>query len=266
MSLLLFAALTLGAGPGDEQLELLKTFREEFIEITPGKGKFPVSFTMGGQQKDAMPPHKVTFKYAFAIAKYEVPQNLWQAVMGSNPSRWKGPRNSVEVVSRADCIAFCQKVTKLMREAKLIDANQSVRLPSEAEWEYTARAGTTTPYSFGDVAKLDNYAWHTGNAAGNDPPVGAKLPNPWGLYDVHGYLWEWTADDFRPSYKGAPADGSAVKVRQDEKTGKVKGVIRGGSWRDAAPLLTSGFRNAVSPELEDDATGLRCVLETTPAE
>jgi len=265
MQLLLLAALLAGAAPDAAQLKLLKTFREEFIAITPGQGKFPASYTMGGQQEDAKPPHQVTFKYSFAIARYEVPQNLWQAVMGSNPSRWKGPRNSVEVVTRADCIRFCHKATELMRAAKLIKATQEIRLPSEAEWEYTARAGTTTPYSFSDIAKLDDYAWHTGNAAGNDPPVGAKLPNPWGLYDVHGYLWEWTADDYLPSYKKTPTDGSAVKNQDNSTTGEAKGVVRGGSWRNKALALRSGYRQPVSKNLKDEATGLRCVLATATA-
>ena len=78
-----------------DQTALLKTFRKEFVQITPGKGKFPRSFRMGSQLPNESPPHEVTFNYAFAVAKYEIPQNLWEAVMGANPSRWKGPRNSV---------------------------------------------------------------------------------------------------------------------------------------------------------------------------
>ena len=117
--------------------------------------------------------------------------------MGTNPSLWTGARNSVEMLSFDEAVRFCQKATELMRAANLINENQVIRLPSEAEWEYVARAGTTTAYSFGDeVAKLDEYGWHTGNASGNDPPVGAKKPNEWGLYDVHGYLWEWCSDQW----------------------------------------------------------------------
>jgi formylglycine-generating enzyme required for sulfatase activity len=183
--------LTIAAEPS--QAELLRMFREEFIALTPGQGEFPADFEMGradGEPAEG-PPHRVRMTRPFAIARYEVPQNLWQAVMGDNPSRWKGPRNSVELLSFDDAEAFCRKATERMRNAKLITPTQVVRLPSEAEWEYAARAGTTTRYSFGDDAtKLDEYAWSTHNAAGNDPPVGAKRPNAWNLYDVHGYLWE----------------------------------------------------------------------------
>ena len=219
MRIILAAALFVA--PAD-QAELLKTFRSEFVEIRPGEA----------------------VKHPYQIAKYEVPQNLWESVMGSNPSKWKGKRNSVEMLSFADAEEFCRKATELMRAAKLIEAEQVIRLPSEAEWEYAARAGTTTKYSFGDDVKdLDAHAWHTGNAAGNDPPVGAKKPNPWGLYDVHGYLWEWCSD----AWEGDPK----------------KRVLRGGSWKDKAEKLTSSYRLPVSVDLKDDAVGLRCVLASS---
>jgi formylglycine-generating enzyme required for sulfatase activity len=260
MHLLLFVPLILAADPTPEQIALLKTFRDEFVHVTPGEGKFPASFEMGRKDgpESEQPPHKVTFKYSFHIAKYEVPQNLWEAVMGSNPSKWKGKRNSVEMLSYAEAQEFCTKVTALLRAAKLIDDRQRVRLPTEAEWEYACRAGTTTVYSFGDdPTALGDYAWSTENAAGNDPPVGAKKPNPWGLYDMHGYLWEWCADDWRPNYKDAPADGRAVLA--EGKPAKL--VLRSGSWKDKAGALTSTARRAAEADLRDDAVGLRCVLE-----
>lgn len=219
-----------------EQTALLATFREEFIAVTPGEGSFPKTFKMGEGEK----ARDITLGQKFQIAKYEVPQNLWEAVVGSNPSKWKGKRNSVEMLSLEEAKAFCRKATELMRSARLIESNEEIRLPTEEEWEYTARAGTTTKYSWGDdVKEINDYAWYTGNASGNDPPVGAKRPNGWGLYDVHGYLWEWTISD------GA---------------GEGNGVLRGGSWKDTADKLTSSYRRIEKAGLQDDAVGLRCVL------
>ncbi len=263
---LVFAA-ALSAEPTPQQLELLKTFRSEFVEITPGEGKFPASFVMGDDESgepSQRPALKITFAYSFSLAKYEVPQNLWEAVMGTNPSRWKGKRNSVEMLSYEDAEAFCRKATEWMRTAKLIGGSEEIRLPSEAEWEYCARAGTTTKYSWGsDAGKIDDFAWYTGNAKGNDPPVGAKKPNAWGLYDVHGYLWELSGDAWHDSYTGAPADG---RPWRDGAAGHV--VARGGSWKDPAESLASSFRRKFAADAKDDALGLRCVLaaetRTTP--
>ena len=173
--------------PTPEQATLLNVFRKEFIKITPGKGKFPRSFQAGGQAPGGGAVRTVKMEHDFEIAKFEVPQNLWQAVMDENPSRWRGRRNSVEQLSFDDAQEFCKRATKLMREAKLISPDEEIRLPTETEWEYAARAGTKTRYSFGDDRnELNKYAWSTQNAAGNDPEVGALKPNPWGLYDVHG--------------------------------------------------------------------------------
>lgn len=258
MTSLLLVPLLLAADPTPQQVKLLKVFRDEFINITPGEGKYPKSFKRGraaGGSDAERPVHEVTFEHRFAINKYEVTQDLWEAVMGENPSRWKGARNSVEMLTYRDAQAFCAKATAHMRAAKLIDANQTIRLPSEAEWEYCARAGTTTVYSFGDDEKdLGDYAWFTGNAAGNDPPVGAKKPNAWGLYDMHGYLWEWCDDNFA-EYTDKRTDGRPFHVKDN------KYVLRSGSWKDKAERLTSSYRQRADAETADDAVGLRCVLE-----
>jgi formylglycine-generating enzyme required for sulfatase activity len=252
--------------------ELIKRFHDEFVEIVPG-GKsadgsiaFPKSFQMGSDRTDnEKPSHEVTFQHRFAIAKYEVPQNLYEAVMGTNPSKWKGPRNSAEMFSWKDAREFCRKITDLLRAEKLIGDDDVIRLPSEAEWEYCCRAGTTTVYSFGDEAtkpgdkgkiasRLNEYGWHTGNAAGNDPPVGAKKPNPWGLYDMHGYLWEFVEDHWHDNYSGAPLDGTAWTSADSQSV-----VVRGGSWKDHYSRLTSTARRSVSVDEVDDAIGFRCV-------
>jgi formylglycine-generating enzyme required for sulfatase activity len=248
---------------------LLKTFRQEFVSITPGKGLFPKSFEMGSAEGDPseQPRHAVRFDQAFQMAKYEVPQNLYEAVMGKNPSVWGGPRNSVEMVSFRDAEAFCLKATQLLREAKWIEQDELVRLPCEAEWEYCCRAGTSTAYCFGETAQaegdqgkkaseLDKYGWHTGNAANNDPPVGALQPNAWGLYDMHGYLWEYVSDGWHGDYQQAPRDGGSWQPNQRD----LPRVIRGGSWRDPFGLLRSATRWSVPDHVKSDAIGFRCVL------
>lgn len=258
----------LQAEPGDEQRQLLEVFRKEFVEITPGTGKFPKSFLMGdlNGKPAEQPVHEVTFAYTFSIAKYEVPQNLYAAVMGQNPSKWKGPRNSAEMFTFAATQDFCRKSTKLLREMKQIKEDEEIRLPTEAEWEYCCRAGTKTAYGFGDAATkegdsgnqatvLNDFGWHTGNAAGNDPPVGALKPNPWGLYDMHGYLAEFVEDAWQDDYRGVPTDGSSVKG--DETSSR---VLRSGSWKDKYPDLRSGARRKLPPDGMGDEIGFRCVL------
>ena len=236
--------------------QVLKGFVGELVSIEPGKEKFPGGkITLGvSSPKDELAAVQVEFTESFRISRYEMTQELYELVMGMNPSRWKGPRNSVEMMTLADAETFCNKLTGILRRQKLIEESETVRLPTEAEWEYCCRAGTMTRYCFGDSATadgdqspkatlLDPWAWHTGNAAGNDPPVGALKPNAWGLYDVHGYLWEFVTPDTRlPSV----AAGSVI--------------LRSGSWKDHHSRLTSSSRRVVPAATADDAVGFRCVV------
>jgi formylglycine-generating enzyme required for sulfatase activity len=238
--------------------KLLQRFVDEFVALTPGEGKFPASFMMGSGKDgppEEQPTHKVSLGYPFALGKYEVTQELYAAIVGSNPSRWKGPRNSVEMIDWDEARTFCGKITQELRKRKLLGEDEVIRLPSEAEWEYACRAGTTTKFSFGDDAgDLGDFAWFTGNAKGNDPPVGVKKPNPWGLYDVHGYVWEWCLDAWRDSYENAPADGSPVVTDKAKKR-----AIRGGAWTEPADHCRSAFRVGAPVETRSPAIGLRCV-------
>lgn len=217
------ALALLGVGPGEpESVRQMREFRDTFVEINPDSAS-------------GLAP--------FQISKYEVTQQLYESLTGKNPSRWKGPRNSLELLTYEEAQRFCILLTSWYRVPKDSDQDIVVRLPTEAEWEYSCRAGTTTKYSFGDdPAKLGDYAWFHGNAAGNDPPVGAKKPNPLGLYDMHGYLWEMCSGSEDPS----------------------KIILRGGSWKDNAELLTSASRRVVSSDIKDDAVGFRCVIGKLP--
>jgi len=257
------AALAGGDPPRGEQI--LKRFVDEFVAITPGEGKFPASFTMGsgnGQPAQEQPAHKVTFKQGFAMAKYEVTQELYELIAGRNPSKWRGPRNSVEMVDWDEANAFCRGVTAELRKRKLIKETEEIRLPSEAEWEYACRAGTTTAFSFGDDVKdLGQYAWFTGNAKGNDPPVGVKKANPWGLHDMHGYVWEWCADAWHPDYKDAPADGRPRQAAKPKER-----VLRGGAWTTVADECRSAFRGHRPPQARGPDIGFRCVRAAVAAE
>jgi formylglycine-generating enzyme required for sulfatase activity len=238
---------------------ILRRFVEELVPLTPGKGRYPASFVMGSSSADAPASEKpavtVRFAHGFAVARYEVTQELYQLVTGVNPARWKGPRNSVEMVDWNEANTFCTRLTDLLRKKKMLTVDEVVRLPSEAEWEYACRAGTTTAWSFGDRASdLGAYAWHKDNSKGEDPPVGKKKPNPWGLYDMHGYVSEWCADAWHPDYKGAPTDGSAWT-----DAGQKDRVIRGGSFADPAESQRSGFRDHKPMTTRSDRIGLRCV-------
>jgi hypothetical protein len=183
VALVALAVTVAAADPETPADRILKLFVDEFVPLTPGKDKFPATFRMGsaGDAPDSeKPAHDVTLRHPFAVARHEVTQELYETVMGVNPSKWKGKRNSVEMVTWTDAGDFCRKATTELRRRKLLAEGEVIRLPSEAEWEYTCRAGTKTAYSFGDkVEDLKDYAWFKDNSKGEDPPVGKKKANPW---------------------------------------------------------------------------------------
>ena len=190
----------------------------EFILIPAG------SFTMGsstGKTRYAS-AHEVKISQPFYLQTTEVSQGQWKKVMGENPSLFKecGDDCPVENVSWDDVQRFIEKLNQL-------EKTKAYRLPSEAEWEYACRAGTTTEYSFGDDSRiLGEYAWYLDNSNKTTHQVATRKPNPWGLYDMHGNVNEAVEDDWHDSYEGAPADGRAWvdRPRGSERVG------RGGSW------------------------------------
>ncbi|MFN7569582.1 MAG: SUMF1/EgtB/PvdO family nonheme iron enzyme, partial [Microcystis sp.] len=194
-------------------------------------------FLMGSPDSDPdardneKPQHQVKVN-SFAIGKYPVTQAQYQAVMGTNPSHFQNnPQNPVENVSWNDAQAFCQKLSQI--------TGKTYRLPTEAEWEYACRAGTTTRFYFGDDAnQLGDYAWYKGNSQKTTHPVGQKRPNGWGLYDMSGNVWEWCEDNWHNNYIGAPKDGSAWLTNDNDYQ-----IVRGGSWYDNPDGCRSAFRS-----------------------
>ena len=183
-------------------------------------------------RKEEHPAHRVVIKEPFYMGKYEVTQEEWYRVMGNNPAHFKtekvgmgSRRHPVEKISWNDAQAFVSNLNVAVETHGR--ASLQFRLPSEAEWEYAARAGTSTAYSFGDDPnQLGDYAWFDDNSNDTTHPVGEKLPNPFGLYDMHGNVWEWVADTGHDNYTGAPTDGSVWGSLGDEKAK----ILRGGSW------------------------------------
>jgi formylglycine-generating enzyme required for sulfatase activity len=188
------------------------------------------------------PQTAVTISRGFWMGKYEVTQGEYEAVMGNNPSWCNGVHypgelwevdygvdftRPVEAVSWNDATAFCAALTERERLAGRISTNSVYRLPTEAEWEYACRGWTSTRFSYGDdigYTNLTNYAWYYDNSGDTTHPVGQKLPNPWGLYDMHGNVWEWCQDWWADNLPGGIAlDPQGPSAGSDR-------VIRGGSW------------------------------------
>ncbi|MBI5165822.1 MAG: SUMF1/EgtB/PvdO family nonheme iron enzyme [Magnetospirillum sp.] len=190
------------------------------------------SFVMGSDDGDAdeKPVHRVTIGRAFAVGKYEVTQGEWQAVMGgnSNPSKFPGLRNPVEQVSWDDAQEFIRRLNAKVRSVVSVSTGGDgpYRLLTEAEWEYAARAGTTTKWSCGDSEGcLSSVAVYGANSGGRTAAVGSKSGNGFGLHDLHGNVWEWVQDCFADSYVNASSDGSPVIG-----INTCNRVSRGGSW------------------------------------
>jgi formylglycine-generating enzyme required for sulfatase activity len=199
------------------------TIGMRFVLIPPG------DFIMGAPDSDRptagkKPQHRVRITTPFYLGVCEVTQREYEWVTGRNPSRSKeNPNQPVEQVSWHDAVAFCRQLSELPKEKTV---GTVYRLPSEAEWEYACRAGTTTCYSFGDnAAILGGYAWESRNSGGREQPVGQLRPNAFGLFDMHGNVWEWCADWYAPDYY--------TKSPAEDPTGPDSGssrVLRGGSF------------------------------------
>lgn len=221
----------------------------KFVLIPPGE------FIMGSPTNEPgregnEASHKVKLTQPFGLAVYEVTQEQYQQVMGNNPSRFKGPKNPVEMVSWDDAVEFCSRLSALPDEKA---SGYIYRLPTEAEWEYACRAGTTTKYSFGDNdAQLGDYAWYDLNSNKSSHPVGQKRANPWGLYDMHGNVWEWCHDWYGDYPGGAVEDPTGLPSG-------TKRAYRGGCWGYFSVGCRSALRTMNTPDYRLSDHGFRVV-------
>lgn len=247
------------AGSGRRAGEVFKDCAEcpELVVIPAG------SFNMGSPKSekerfsDEGPMHRVSIGYSLAVGRFEVTQGEWKALMGSNPSGFKvcGERCPVENVSWEDAQGYIRKLKE--------KTGKAYRLLSESEWEYVARAGTTGPFSTGqtitsDQANFDGKYTYNGSANGEyrqtTVKVGSFPPNAFGLYDVHGNVWEWVQDVWHDNYSGAPSDGSAWESGGDGRSR----VLRGGGWFINSPdLARSAIRNRDEPDYRSNDSGFR---------
>lgn len=250
----------------------------ELVSIEPG------TFIMGSPTNESgrysnETQHEVILTQPFWIGKYEVTQAQYVAVMGNNPSAFTNkPNNPVELVSWYDAVLFCNQLSRneglqpVYMESDNWETNLNAngyRLPTEAEWEYACRAKTTTRYSFGDALDLantgrqysedgDQYMWWWGNNTYNGnvngtKEVGLKLPNSWGLYDMHGNVWEWCSDWYAPYLSGAQTDPF-------KSIGGAFRVGRGGYWARDARDCRSAIRGRAEPDGVSPSVGFRILL------
>lgn len=246
---------------------LLRSRASRTVELPGGVALHMVgvpagSFEMGDPlMDDATPVHTVTLP-GFLIGQTPITQAQWQAVMGTNPSRFQGfadsPQLPVERVSWEDAVEFCRRLSAL--------SGDLYTLPSEAQWEYACRAGTTTPFAFGetitpDLANYDGYYSYANSPKGvrrqRTTPVGMFPANAWGLHDMHGNVWELCADHWHYNYQAAPGDGRPwLDENANEETSR---LMRGGSWGSIPGSCRSAYRNGFHPDGRDGLLGFRVV-------
>ncbi|MBP5285336.1 MAG: formylglycine-generating enzyme family protein [Kiritimatiellae bacterium] len=211
----------------------------ELVWCPPGK------FAMGSPpdeigRLDDEPLHQVTITRGFWLGKYEVTQRQWESVMRNNHSRFKGKDNPVENISWHDCETFVHRINAVLGGA--------ARFPTEAEWEYACRAGSSTPFSGG--AEIDDMAWYDMNSDNRTHEVGRNRPNAWGLYDMHGNVLEWCKDWF------APLSGAAAVDPEGPPSGSFK-AIRGGCWFSYGSDCRCSYRLRREPSLRNCIFGFR---------
>ena len=239
----------LAAGPafsGDAAKTIKNSVGIEMVLIPAGSFKMGRDPNFEDGSGDETPQHSVKISRPFYMGKTEVTQEQWVRVMGTNPSVFKGRTNPVENVSWEDVQTFIARLNEK-------EGTKAYRLPTEAEWEYAARAGGTGKYCFGDdEGELGAYAWYDDNSGEKTHPVGQLKANTWGLYDVHGNVWEWTQDWYSDSYYASSPGTDPVGPTSGSDR-----VWRGGSWDDSAYRARAASRSSNTPGVRSYYLGFR---------
>jgi eukaryotic-like serine/threonine-protein kinase len=224
----------------------------ELILLAPGSFNLGSPEDEGQRSADEGPVQRVTITEAFFLGVYPVTQAEWDAVMEENPSTFRGPRRPVEGVSWGECVEFCARLSRL--------EGRRFRLPTETEWEYACRAGTSTPFYFGDtistdLANFDGTNEHPYSNRGiyrrETTDVGEFPPNAFGLYDMHGNVWEWCSDWYR-------SNSTRATLAEEDGTSH---IIRGGSWFVPPRRCRSAYRDSAALDFRRDDNGCRVVME-----
>jgi formylglycine-generating enzyme required for sulfatase activity len=279
-AVLLFSAMVIGGGCGGGNdgrgvklgpakmmtLDLGGGVSMEFVLIPAGE------FMMGSRDsvaevkrkakwesdwyKHEHPQHRVRITRPFYLAKYEVTQVQYERIIGENPSGSKGPNLPVEQVSWVNAVAFCRKLSER--------SGRTVRLPTEAEWEYACRAGTTTPFHFGETITSDQVNYNAKYAyAGyreKTTNVGSFPANAWGLHDMHGNVYEWCEDWYDESYYAVSPEEDPIGSTEDSRHALGYRVLRGGSWSDSADYCRSAHRGCYGPAGSSRDYGFRVAV------
>jgi len=232
-------------------LDLGNKVTMKLVLIPAGKFTMGSPETETGRDSDEGPQHEVTISKPFYMGVYEVTQEQYEQVTGKNPSTFKGAKNPVESVSWEEAVEFCKKLS-----AK---TGKTVSLPTEAQWEYACRAGSKTRFGYGNSdADLGDYAWCTTNSYSKTHPVGEKKANAWGLYDMHGNVWEWCSDWYQDSYRNLPTSDST-----GPSTGELR-IMRGDGWINPHPLpqfCRSALRSWSAPDFRNCVIGFRVAVD-----
>jgi len=228
------------------------------VFIAPGSFLFGSPSNEVDRFSNEGPQTSLTITKGFLMAKYPVTQQEYETLIGNNPSFFSGdPNKPVEQVSWLDASNYCRLLTQREFGAHHIPAGYQYRLPTEAEWEYACRAGTSTRFNYGDdpgYSLLGNYAWYTANSGGWTQEVGQNPPNAWGLYDMHGNVWQWCQDwyDLHPGGSQTDPQGPSVGTFR---------ILRGGSWLDDPAFCRAACRISDNPTADDhNGYGFRLVL------